>query len=82
MRSTASPRWNCATTNERALRTLRVTETALSDKARGQFDGSEIWRAVLEDFRGAWNERVAIRAADGGLPRSEAERLAWAGSQP
>jgi hypothetical protein len=27
----------------------------------------------------SWAERVAIMVADGGLPREEAERLAWAG---
>jgi hypothetical protein len=34
--------------------------------------------AVPEDHREAWHERVAIMMADGGLPRAEAERLAWA----
>ena len=37
--------------------------------------------AVPEDLREAWNERVAIMVMDGGLPRAEAERLAWAGLQ-
>jgi hypothetical protein len=37
--------------------------------------------AVPEDLREAWEERVAIRIADGQLPCAEAERLAWAGLQ-
>jgi len=36
---------------------------------------------VPEDLREAWTERVAIMMADGGLPRAEAERVAWAGLQ-
>jgi len=38
-------------------------------------------RAVPEDLREAWDERVAIMEADGGVPPAEAERLAWAGLQ-
>jgi len=38
-------------------------------------------RALREDFREAWNERVAIMVAAGGVPRAEAERWAWAGLQ-
>jgi len=34
---------------------------------------------ILEEM---WAERVAIMVADGGLPHTEAERLAWAGRQP
>ena len=30
-----------------------------------------------EEVREAWTERVAIMVTDGGLPREEAERLAW-----
>jgi hypothetical protein len=36
---------------------------------------------VPEDLREAWEERVAIMVADGGLPRADAERLAWAAVQ-
>lgn len=36
---------------------------------------------VPEDLREAWEERVAIMAADGKLPRAEAEHLAWEGLQ-
>ncbi len=36
--------------------------------------------AVPEELREAWEERVAIMM-DGGLPRAEAERLAWEGLQ-
>jgi hypothetical protein len=36
---------------------------------------------VPEDQREAWAERVAIMVTDGGLQRTEAERLAWAGLQ-
>jgi len=36
---------------------------------------------VPENLREAWNERVAIMVADGGLPRATAERLAWVGLQ-
>jgi hypothetical protein len=31
---------------------------------------------VPEDLQELWQERAAIMAADGGLPRAEAERLA------
>ena len=34
--------------------------------------------AVPEDLREAWDERIAIMVADGGMPRAEAERRAWA----
>ena len=37
--------------------------------------------AVPEDLRETWDERVAIMETDGGLPRAEAERWAWAGLQ-
>jgi len=37
--------------------------------------------AVPEDLREAWDERVAIMEADGGVPHAEAERVAWAGLQ-
>jgi len=33
---------------------------------------------VPEDLREAWAERIAIMVADGGVPRADAERLAWA----
>jgi DNA primase len=33
--------------------------------------------AVAENLREAWAERVAIMMVDGGVPRAEAERLAW-----
>jgi hypothetical protein len=33
---------------------------------------------VPEDLREAWAERIAIMVADGGIPRTDAERLAWA----
>jgi hypothetical protein len=33
--------------------------------------------AVAADLREAWAERVAMMVTDGGLPREEAERLAW-----
>lgn len=36
---------------------------------------------VSEDRQERWQERAAIMAADGGLPRAEAERLAWASLQ-
>ena len=32
-----------------------------------------------EDLQELWQERVAIMAYEGHLPRAEAERLAWAG---
>ncbi len=35
--------------------------------------------AVPAKLREAWAERVAMMVADGGLPRAEAERLAWTG---
>jgi DNA primase len=35
--------------------------------------------AIPQHLRESWAERVAIMVADGGLPREEAERLAWAG---
>ena len=34
---------------------------------------------VSEDLREAWDERVAIMMAEGGVPSADAERLAWAG---
>ena len=37
--------------------------------------------AVPEELREAWAERVAIMTADGGVPRADAERLAWEGLQ-
>ena len=37
--------------------------------------------AVPQNLREFWAERVAIMVIDGGLPREEAERLAWAGLQ-
>ena len=37
--------------------------------------------AVPTHLREPWAERVAIMVTDGGLPREEAERLAWAGLQ-
>jgi hypothetical protein len=37
--------------------------------------------AIPPHLREPWAERVAIMVADGGLPRAEAERLAWAGLQ-
>jgi hypothetical protein len=37
--------------------------------------------AIPKHLREPWAERVAIMVADGGLPREEAERLAWAGLQ-
>jgi DNA primase len=36
---------------------------------------------IPEHLRESWAERVAIMVADGGLPREEAERLAWVGLQ-
>ena len=33
--------------------------------------------AVPQHLREPWAERVAIMVMDGGLPREEAERLAW-----
>ena len=35
--------------------------------------------AVPQHLHEPWAERVAIMVIDGGLPREEAERLAWAG---
>jgi len=37
--------------------------------------------AVPGELCEAWAERVAIMSADGGLPRAEAEHLAWMGLQ-
>jgi DNA primase len=37
--------------------------------------------AVPQHLQEPWAERVAIMVMDGGLPREEAERLAWAGLQ-
>jgi len=37
--------------------------------------------AVPQHLHEPWAERVAIMVIDGGLPREEAERLAWAGLQ-
>jgi hypothetical protein len=37
--------------------------------------------AVPPHLQEPWAERVAIMVMDGGLPREEAERLAWAGLQ-
>jgi hypothetical protein len=37
--------------------------------------------AIPQHLQEPWAERVAIMVADGGLPRAEAERLAWAGLQ-
>jgi hypothetical protein len=34
---------------------------------------------VPQHLHESWAERVAIMVIDGGLPREEAERLAWAG---
>ena len=49
--------------------------------AWGAGAGAEVL-AVPEDRREAWAERVAIMVADGGLPRAEAERLAWVSLAP
>ena len=38
-------------------------------------------RAVPEELREAWTERVAIMATDGHLPLADAERLAWVALQ-
>ncbi len=38
--------------------------------------------AVPEDLREGWEERAAIMVYDGHLPRTEAERLAWAALSP
>ena len=38
--------------------------------------------AVPPQQHESWAERVAIMVIDGGLPHTEAERLAWAGLQP
>ena len=53
----------------------------------GQKDASAAWAAgvlcvgerpeVPEEVREAWAERIAIMVADGGVPRADAERLAW-----
>jgi DNA primase len=49
-------------------------------------DVSEAWAAgvlaVSDAVSEAWDERVAIMVADGGVPRAEAAQLAWEGSQP
>jgi hypothetical protein len=37
--------------------------------------------AIPQHLQEPWAERVAIMVEDGGLPREEAERLAWAGLQ-
>jgi hypothetical protein len=37
--------------------------------------------AVPQHLQEPWAERVALMVIDGGLPREEAERLAWAGLQ-
>jgi hypothetical protein len=37
--------------------------------------------AVPQHQRESWTERVAIMVIDGGLPREDAERLAWVGLQ-
>jgi DNA primase len=37
--------------------------------------------AIPKHLREPWAERVAMMVTDGGLPREEAERLAWAGLQ-
>src|SRR5262249_16715390 len=37
--------------------------------------------AIPKHLRESWAERVAIMMTDGGLPREEAERLAWVGLQ-
>jgi hypothetical protein len=37
--------------------------------------------AVPQHLQELWAERVAIMVMDGGLPRAQAERLAWAGLQ-
>jgi DNA primase len=42
--------------------------------------GSEVL-AIPQHLREPWAERVAMMMADGGLPREEAERLAWVGLQ-
>jgi hypothetical protein len=36
---------------------------------------------VSEELREIWTERVAIMTTDGGVPRADAERLAWEGFQ-
>ena len=52
----------------------------------GYKDVSEAWAAgVFAVGQGrieAWDERVAIMVADGGVPRVEAERLAWGECPP
>jgi hypothetical protein len=47
----------------------RPTAAAVADEVR----------AVPQDLQEPWAERVAIMVMDGGLPRAEAECLAWAG---
>jgi hypothetical protein len=42
--------------------------------------GGEV-HAVPQHLQEPWAERVALMVIDGGLPREEAERLAWAGLQ-
>jgi hypothetical protein len=37
--------------------------------------------AVPEELRESWAERAAIMTTDGGVPRADAERLAWEGLQ-
>ena len=37
--------------------------------------------ATPQHLRETWAERVAIMITDGGLPREEAERMAWTGLQ-
>ena len=58
------------------VREVRELVFALDADAAGQRQ----WRALAREaaLRG---KRVAIMVTDGGLPREEAERLAWAGLQ-
>ena len=76
---------------EAALRGKRVA--VLPPEAYGGCkDVSEAWAAgglaggvglaVPEHLREIWEERAALMAVDGGLPRAAAERLAWVGLQP
>lgn len=44
----------------------------------GRGTGGTEMIAVPEALCEAWAERVAIMTTDGGVPRTEAERLAWA----
>jgi hypothetical protein len=78
-------------TREAALRGKRVA--VLPPEAYGGCkDVSEAWAAgglavgvglaVPEHLREIWEERAALMAVDGGLPRAAAERLAWVGLQP